>query len=367
MAINIVVIGGGNHHNTLGVIRAIGREGYGVDLITIRNIRKHYVSYSKYVTRHHALADISELIDYLEKRECADTKEIVISCSDAVTEHLGLYRNRLSERYILPGVSEEGRIVELMDKQTMIKMTSERGILAPEVWCIPTDIKKVTYPCITKANISSHGGKANIVICNSREELENFIKNKADEVFIQKFIKKKEEVQFIGCSLRAGEEVIIPGMSKILRSQPNTNTGFLEYGPVDSFYNDILERSRLYIKDCRYSGLFSIEFLRDEDDKVYFLEINFRNDGNAYCVTAAGVNLPLIWVKANLGIDYKGDINTPRSIVVMPEFQDLKLVIQRRISLWQWTKDWKRTNVFLEYAKDDKKPFFKYLADKFLW
>ena len=38
---NILVIGGGNHHNALGVIRALGERGFGVELITIGNTRKH--------------------------------------------------------------------------------------------------------------------------------------------------------------------------------------------------------------------------------------------------------------------------------------------------------------------------------------
>ena len=36
-------------------------------------------------------------------------------------------------------------------------------------------------------------------------------------------------------------------------------------------------------------------FVRDNEGNDYFLEINMRNDGNAYCVTSAGVNLPYIW------------------------------------------------------------------------
>lgn len=35
MNYEVLIIGSGNHHNTLGVICAIGRSGLGVDLITI--------------------------------------------------------------------------------------------------------------------------------------------------------------------------------------------------------------------------------------------------------------------------------------------------------------------------------------------
>ena len=33
MKINVLVIGGGTHHNALGVIRTLGISGYGVELI----------------------------------------------------------------------------------------------------------------------------------------------------------------------------------------------------------------------------------------------------------------------------------------------------------------------------------------------
>ena len=364
----IIIIGGGNHHNTLGVIRALGERNYGVELITIGDCNKHYVSSSKYVTQHVAIPNISDLSSYLINRKPAKEgiKDIIISCADAVTEHLNNHLNQPSDTYILPGTQKEGEMVKLMNKTTMIEMVSKRGISAPKIWKLPDEIEKVEFPCITKTYVSSHGRKADIVICNKRSELDLFIIKNNDPVFAQIFIDKKEEIQFIGCSLRNGDEVIIPGMSKILRSQPNTNTGFLEYGPIDSFYNDTIEKARQYIQDCKYSGLFSFEILRGKDDKVWFLEINFRNDGNAWCVTKSGINLPLIWVKACLGIDFRDEIRIPNHILMMPEFQDFKLVLERKVSPIQWIKDWKRTDFFMEYDPLDKRPFWQYIINKII-
>lgn len=97
---------------------------------------------------------------------------------------------------------------------------------------------------------------------------------------------------------------------------------------------------------------------------MYFLETNFRNDGNAFCVTESGVNLPVMWVKACLNEDYHKELNKPKHIIVMPEFQDFKLVLQRRLTLGRWLKDLHRTDAFLEYTKDDKRPFFQFIIDK---
>lgn len=365
MNYNVLVIGG-SHHNALGVVRALGRRGYCVELITIGNSKKNYIASSKYVNKHHALVDVKELASYLLYRESSKGKEIVISCADIVTEHLNRHLDRLSERYFLPGVDYQGGMLVLMDKTKMVTMAAKHGIQAPHTWKLPDDNEKVTFPCITKSYLSSHGGKKDIVICKNREQLDAFLADNTDEVFIQPYIDKEEEVQFIGCSLNGGKEVIIPGMTKVLRSQPNTNTGFLEYGPVDMAYMDILERSKAYMRECRYSGLFSMEFIKGKDGNVYYLETNYRNDGNAFCVTESGVNLPVVWVKACLGEDYYSEVKVPKHIVVMPEFQDFKLVLQRKLSLKQWMRDLHRTDVFLEYASDDKRPFFQFILDKLI-
>lgn len=363
---NVVIIGGGNHHNALGVIRAIGERGYNIEFVSHGNLHKNYIAASKYIKKHVALEHTENITPYLLTRtkDNETTQDIVISCSDYVTEELNLHRDTLCDKYIIPGVPQQGKIVELMDKITMISMVSKRGVFAPTVWSLPAEKDKVTLPCITKAHVSSHGCKSDIVICYGKEQFDAFLKDNKDEFFAQAYINKKEEVQFIGCSLNGGEEVVVPGMSKVMRSQPNTNTGFLEYGPIDPFYKDVVEKAKLYITDCQYSGLFSFEIMRGQDDKVWFLEINFRNDGNAWCVTKAGVNLPVIWVKSCLGEDYSSEIKTPNKIVMMPEFQDIKLVLQRKVGLIQWIKDWIRTDYFMEYDKNDPKPFWQFIKDK---
>lgn len=364
----ILVIGGGNHHNALGVIRALGERGYAVELITIGSLAKNYVSSSKYVTIHHALRDIKELAAYLlyRKPQVENLKEVIISCADSVTEHINASLNRLESRYYIPGVPTQGVMSNIMDKTYMAAIADKYGIYSPSIWCLPNQIHDVTFPCITKSRISSHGMKSDIVVCNSRSELEVFIQKSKAEVFAQAYINKKEEVQLIGCSLHCGEEIIIPGISKVMRSQPNTNTGFLEFGPLDEFYEDVVNKAKQVIRDFKYSGLFSFEILRGDDDRIWFMEINFRNDGNAWCVHKSGINLPVIWVKACLGEDYADEIKTPQQIIMMPEFQDFKLVLQRKISLFDWVKDWKRTDYFMEYDSKDKKPFYQYIIDKII-
>ncbi len=361
-----VLVIGGSHHNTLGVVRALGQRGYRVVLVTFGNIQERYVSSSKYVTRHYALETVDLISACLKERHSSilECKDVVISCADAVTEHLNIHKDELQWRYILPGHPIQGEMEHLMDKTVMMQMAAKHRLQSPRVWKLPDESDCVTFPLITKCHLSSHGCKSDVRVFKKIEPFRLFIEQNDGRLFAQQFIDKKEEVQFIGCSLNGGEHIIIPGMSYVLRSQPNTNTGFLEYEPVDDFWKETVERSKHYIRDCEYSGLFSIEFMRSQDDQVYFLEINFRNDGNAYCVTKAGVNLPVVWYKAATGETFNEEKREIKPVVVMPEFQDFKLVLQRKVGLRQWLNDVKRTDVFLDYDRQDMKPFWHFIAHR---
>lgn len=76
------------------------------------------------------------------------------------------------------------------------------------------------------------------------------------------------------------------------------------------------------------------------------------------------MNLPVIWCKACQDVEYKSEISEPNRILMMPEFQDFKLVLQKKVSFLQWVRDWKRTDFFMEYDEKDKKPFFFAILNK---
>ena len=156
-----------------------------------------------------------------------------------------------------------------------------------------------------------------------------------------------------------GNEIVIPGVSVVIRPSAVSNTGFLKYVPLEKFSHD-LTKCYEFIKETHYSGLFSLEFLRDKSGIDYFMEINFRNDGNSICVTSAGVNLPYIWYLYNLGMDYKKELyeKNIKEIYVMPEFTDFSMMLKGKVSFIQWIKDVAQTDCFMEFDKKDMRPFF---------
>lgn len=359
---NKVVVVGGDHHNTLGVIRGLGERGVQSDLILVTPSRMTFVDYSKYVNRHWKVDTDEELIktlfiQYQNEKE----KPVVICCSDSSSGTVDDNREKLAPFLHLPGADEQGRISSLMSKKRMADLGVEVGFNIPQTIYVEEpnrDLPKIKLPCIIKPLESRKGSKTEIAVCKTEEELNSYaelhdIRN--DQ--IQEFIDKDFEYQLIGRSTK--NEVIIPGVSRILRPCKGSNTSFLHYTPLEDGFCD-LEKSKEFVRKTGYHGLFSLEFLRDKNGKDYFMEINFRNDGNAICVTAAGVSLPYIWYLDCIDKDYSEEKNRIiRPVYVMPDMAELKLLVTRQISLKEYISDFRKTNRFMEYDKRDKKPFWK--------
>lgn len=91
------------------------------------------------------------------------------------------------------------------------------------------------------------------------------------------------------------------------------------------------------------------------------MEVNFRHDGLAYAATAAGINLPAIYIQRNtLPSDYK--IKNTYMIDLSIDFCYVK---DKSLSFKEWVKDFMRTGCQLNFNKKDPAPTFYYYLNKF--
>ncbi len=367
------IIIGGNHHNTLGVIRALGYKGIRSLVILVTNEEHPYVAYSKYIDKCVLLKTKEGIVPYLLSQAKSDHgKQVILSCADFVTSELDACLNELNEYYYLPTAKGQGICNHYMDKHCMTELAKEVGIAIPKSWIVDTNerfnIQEISFPCIVKPLVSIYGSKSEIKVLKDSISLANYLSSyRGHRFIIQEFIDKDFEYQLIGCSLNHGDEIIIPGYSKCIRPCPGTNTGFLEYKSFDNFCCDLISCKK-FIKTIGYQGLFSMEYLRDKKGRDYFMEINMRNDGNGICVTGAGVNLPYIWYQYCVGGDYKKEIaNNIQDIFVMPEIDDFRCFVKTgKMSIIKWFKDVKKSSVFMEFDKRDIKPFVFAIIRKFI-
>ena len=343
---NEVVVIGGCHHNTLGVLRSLGIARVKNILLILVGDGLDFISCTKYVRSDNIikLTSDGELYESLLKMGPSfSSKPVVICSSDSSVATIDEHYDSLNPFYFLPNAKKkQGEINKLMDKCRQNEIAEQCGLLLPETKQ-GRSVEEIetwnAYPCIIKPIESILGSKADIKLCYSKEELiANIITYNGRPFFIQRFVEKEMEFQFIGCSLDNGEKVIVPGFTKLIRQPLNTNTGYLKYVDIKKFDNKVLVQKVCdFVRNIGYEGLFSVEFLRDKSGKDFFLEINMRNDGNSYCVTASGVNLPYNWYlyKTNQVL---GNITLRREVLFMPELEDLKLCIKMKYNLFKWLK-----------------------------
>lgn len=96
-----------------------------------------------------------------------------------------------------------------------------------------------------------------------------------------------------GCSIIEEKDVLISIASTY---NYQLEDSYSPYMTVSNLENDDLKtKLKNMIEDIGFEGIFEIEFLIDQDNSLYFLEINFRNSTWSYASTVAGMPLPIIW------------------------------------------------------------------------
>ena len=361
-----------DHYNPLGVVRSLGEEGISPIVILVEKNKPHLINKSKYLGVLHQVKSKEEgynllLSVYGDENE----RPFVYSCSDDIESFLDLHYDELKPRFYFFNAGEQGTITRMMEKKEMIRMAVECGIDIPktEVVKVGELPKTLHYPILTKAVISTMANwKSNVHICqNEQELLEAYKTIKGNKIILQEYIVKKNELCLDGVSVNGGEEVYLPIQSEYVRFTPDAYGNYIYFQPYKEM--DLLPKIKAMFKKTGFSGVFSMEFLRDKNDHFYFLEINFRNSTWSYAHTHVGVNLPLIWAKSVLAghLDVEDIKISKQTFTAMQEFTDFKdSVLGGAVSVRQWLKDFKSCDCPFYYNKKDNAPFWSILRKKLL-
>ncbi len=219
----------------------------------------------------------------------------------------------------------------------------------------------LAYPIITKSISPNKGGwKSDVHICASERELREAYKEiKADTVLIQKYIEKKNELCLDGFSTNKGNQLFIA----IATTYNYLIKGYYSpYMTVKNFDNErVYESLKGMFSDIGFDGVFSVEFLIDENDDLYFSEINFRVSTWCWASTVAGMNLPYLWGETETSGKVSENIyrGIPDDFTALVEPIDYgKRVDTGKISSAEWLADFKNADVTYYYDKDDLEPYY---------
>ncbi len=362
---NKVLIIGGDHHNTLGVIRCFGKEKIETKILIhgeFKRIKDIKVSHSKYSKNINKVSNnCDDIIKWLLNNKEKE-KMIIIPCSDLAEYTLDKYYNKLNDYYIIPGFKNKpGEVCRLMDKYEQKKWSDKNDIPMAKTWSITIDQNNnfiipndIVYPCIVKPEISAFGFKSDIKIVKSEENLKNvlneFGKNQYEKILIQQFLNKKYEICACGCIVEQEPKFLGCVIKKVRENCGSSVFGqFINEENIIKITNDVIKK----IYNDGYRGLYDVEFLICEDN-IYLNEINFRNSGIGYSLVKNGINAPYIYYLDSLNIDYPKNINLiyPNGYFI-EEIGELKLLLKKHISFKEFISDIKKAFVTLKFDKND--------------
>ena len=333
-----VVVFCSDNITSLGLVRCLGEAGYRPECYCYGHVR--FILSSRYVSKGKRFGSAEEVLCFLlNQYPCYEERPILLTIPDPPALLVDNHKDELSRKFILSSAGKQGMISYWMSKINISNLAKKHGFQVP--WGrvlkkdepIPDDIE---YPVFTKDILSFDGGKCNERICNNHEELEEVKSGiTADSFIAMQYVRKVREINYLGLAITGK---VYMDFHDIRDRFPSGGYGhynsFIKY-EHDDFHNRIVR----LIKETKYEGLFDVEFIIDKDGNHYFMEVNFRVDGEVYKL-CEGINLPAEWCRlCTLPIEKLPDeLKTKKEYFIgITELSDFKAsVLSGQVGLFKW-------------------------------
>ena len=365
------IVFGFEHYNPLGIVRSLGEAGINPLGIIIRDSRA-ITSLSKYLKTVYFVNSIEEgYLLLLDISNRLSRKAFVYASDDQVTNYMDKKYDEIKNKFYFYNAGKAGRVAEFQNKERILLLAKKHGLnyartITVNKGEIPEDIE---YPIITKAIVSTFDNwKNDMIICHNKNELvEAYKKIHSEKVLLQKYISKKNELCLEGFSVNRGKQTIITIASTYNYQLEDSYSPYMTVGSLRDA--SLKEKIQNMIEEVGFEGIFEVEFLRDQDDSLYFLEINFRNSTWSYASTVAGMPMPVLWAKGMVNTESISDsyIEIDHPFTAMVEFDDYRARVKTgMISKIKWIKDFRNSKCRYYCASSDYAPVLSVIAAKIM-
>lgn len=357
------IVFGLDHYSPLGMIRSFGELGIKPVYISVKN-KARVATKSKYISDCYMIDDVEEATPILRKYMGMNPKPVLLATEDKTSQYIDQHYEELKDHFLTYNSAETaGRTTYFMDKKHILDIAAKHGIpvldtVVAERGRIPSGL---TYPVITKSISPNVGGwKSDVHICNNFLELAKACESiKSPEILIQRFVDKKNERCLDGFTFNHGKDIFISIDSHYMY---NIRGYYSPFHDVKNFNDpELQEKLRSMFEEIGFEGIFSLEFIIDQDGTEYFSEVNFRQSTWSRCSALCGMNLSILWAEAMESgkLPENAWKPVPEGFTAMTEPIDYaKRVLTGRASLMEWAKDFREANCTYYYDKEDIEPFY---------
>ena len=384
---NKAVILGSNYYIGLSTIRCLGIHGIYTVAVDYSD-KDRYGAESKYCSekliaphyRQNKEDFIHFLKDYARKQSAPP---VLIPCHDSYVEVIDEYLDELKEYYLIPQ-TEKGLYTKAMNKETLHRLATEKGVLVPETVRVNEDnfFEKIEtiikYPCIVKPTDSPSfvaKFRKKIFKVNNKKELEEALEkahNAELEVIVQRIIPGFDDhMHTFDAYLNQDAKVTHWTTCQKFRQYP-INFGASVY-TGQKYIPELYGIGAKFLEDIGYKGFAEIEFKKDaETGKYYLIEINVRITNFNNLLYKVGLNIPYITYRELTGRPLEPKAITENTNRVFWYLYEDLLAIRAyiktgQLSLGDVIRSLFKPKAYAIWSLDDPKPafsFFKMMASK---
>lgn len=364
---NKVIIFGGNHHNTLGLVREFGEneiKPYGIILGEANH--KNFTIASKYWNKVILVNTPQDGIEVLIRDfVCAESPAVIIASADATAAVIDENYNELKKYFYLPGFAEGGRVHELMNKENQVEYARTLGAEMIHSDSLTLDayyeVSK-QYPIILKPVTSIEGKKTDIRIADSEEDERQYIeelkKEGYERTLRQPYLRNRNEYVLTGAVMPIPHECSFTLVKHVRLWPERFGSGSFSSFVTDNKMIDIADRVMHLVQQSGYSGMIDIEFFESDTGKIYVNEFNWRSSGRNFVGRYCGVYSAFWWYCAVTGQEFNAAQRiSNKSGYTMNEMTDYNHLLRKEISLREWIRDIRRTKSFAVWDCKDLRPF----------
>lgn len=365
----VVIIGIG-FASRLCLIRSIAQMEAEIVVVVVGHVKSKPVDcYSKYVSHvYYCKGNNRKKLLEIIKEKCYDEnkKTILLPINDFAASVIDQNIDDLKNRFLFPHIHyKQGGVTSWMNKEKQKELAYSLGIdtaysniieISNGKYQLPSGIN---YPCFTKTREYVTGYKGTLHRCDNEQSLHEVLRTIGEKhrhitIMVEDYKSIEKEYAVVGFS--DDNQVVIPGVIEITTMAQGSDKGVACQGivmPITGF-EELLDRFKELMRRIGFVGLFDIDFYLSEG-KFYFGEINLRIGGSGYAVIKSGVNLPVMFVKALLGLSYDDMV---RNVGKRATF------VNERICLDNWYEGYLSTNNFYKMLNSTDISFVKDEDDK---
>ena len=249
------------------------------------------------------LADTEAFVVFLEQLAVEEKLKnwVIYPTPDTAVYILSKYKSRLAKYYLIP--TPEWKITKFAyDKKLTYQLSQQLNLPTPKT-LVPENIEELNrtdldFPVILKPTVKDKFfsvTKRKAIQANDKNELIQSYKYMSSivdssQIMVQQLIRGGANNLYSFCSLFSDGRVKAKIVAKRTRQHP------MDFGNATTFavtceIPELEDSAVRILKEMDYYGLSEVEFMYDDDDKVFkLLEINARTWGWHTLGSKAGVN-----------------------------------------------------------------------------